>query len=177
MILLRKIGAAELEITMPSVLLRILLLLIVTRDFCPIASPKPVSSKTLFRISPVLLPTAESPFAPFFLKTFSLIIASALPARNTPSRSLFTKVLLLMATRFPFSNHIAVPRSVGFVKVIPSTLTSSFAKIVIFWLVNEGLTNLPLPLMKVFMPLTVGSPRRVTPAGSLIGNDSPVSAL
>ena len=132
MMLFRKMGAAELEMTMPSVLLRILLLFTVTRDFCPIASPKPVSSKILFRISPVLLPTAESPFAPFFLKIFSLTIASAVPARNTPSRSLFTKVLLVMATRLPFSNQIAVPRSLGFVKVSPSTLTSSSAKIVIF---------------------------------------------
>ena len=130
--LLRKVGADRLEMMIPSVLLRMLLLLTFTRDFCPIASPKPVLSKILFRISPVLLPTAESPFAPFFLNRFSLTIASVVPVKNKPSRSLLVKVLFAIAIRLPDSTQIAVPLLLGLVIVIPSILTSSSARIVIF---------------------------------------------
>ena len=122
--LLRNVGAAKLEITTPSLLLAILLLMTTTRDRCPIAKPNPVSSKKLLRISPLLLPTAESPLAPLFLNRLSVTFTSAFPVRKSPSRLLLIKLLLAIATRLLDSTQTAVPLVSGLVTVMPSILVS-----------------------------------------------------
>jgi hypothetical protein len=49
--------------------------------------------------------------------------------------------------------------------------------IVVFWLAKVGLGKMPLPIIKIPLPLFVSLPRSVTLAGTAIGNVSPLAAL